>query len=118
MPSRPPRPCPVAGCPALVRHPDRYCPRHAAERADRERARLAARPSATQRGYGRAWQQARGEWLAAHPACVTCGSAATLVDHIVPKRFGGADDPSNYQSMCRRCHESKSRKEQRQVVPS
>jgi 5-methylcytosine-specific restriction protein A len=34
--------------------------------------------------------------------------AATLVDHIVPIRDGGAIlDPANCQPLCRRCHDLK-----------
>jgi 5-methylcytosine-specific restriction endonuclease McrA len=37
-----------------------------------------------------------------------CGVAATNVDHIVPRRRGGADlDPTNVQAMCASCHSAK-----------
>lgn len=109
MPHRPPTPCAHPGCPHVSR--ERYCPQHAAAYQQAERQRLAARPSAAQRGYGRAWQRARGEWLAAHPECVACGSAASLVDHRVPLSAGGPDHPSNFQSMCQPCHASKTKRE-------
>lgn len=30
-----------------------------------------------------------------------------MVDHILAKRKGGTDDPSNFQSLCRTCHNRK-----------
>ncbi|MEG9303316.1 HNH endonuclease signature motif containing protein [Psychrobacter celer] len=36
---------------------------------------------------------------------------ATDVDHIINKAKGGSDDPSNLQSLCRKCHRSKTANE-------
>lgn len=109
MPTRPPRPCNWPGCPSLTR--DRYCPRHAEERAQRERQRLSARPSAAQRGYGRAWQRVRGEWLAAHPWCAACGAVGTEVHHIVRLADGGTHHPSNLMTLCASCHHRVTKRE-------
>jgi len=35
--------------------------------------------------------------------CVSCGERATIVDHIVSRRNGGADAMHNLRSLCRRC---------------
>ena len=84
----------------------RKCPAHARQYERR-------RGTATQRGYGAPWRRQRAEHLAAHPYCADPLGyharrgervAATLVDHIVPKRQGGSDEPSNCQSLCARCH--------------
>jgi 5-methylcytosine-specific restriction protein A len=53
----------------------------------------------------------RDSWL-----CRPCQQAgritqATEVDHVVPKALGGTDAESNLQSICRRCHASKSARE-------
>lgn len=109
MPHRPPRPCNYPGCPSLTR--DRYCPQHAAAHQQAERQRLAARPSAAQRGYGRAWQRARGEWLAAHPACQRCGQVGSEVHHIRRLDDGGTHDPSNLMTLCISCHHSVTKRE-------
>lgn len=110
MPFRPPRPCRTPGCPALVRGVDLYCPQH---RGVDTRAYDLARGTAAQRGYGGAWRKLRKAFLAAHPLC--CDpfgihakegrvALATDVDHIQPKRDGGADDWDNLRGLCHSCH--------------
>ena len=39
--------------------------------------------------------------------CVYCGGPATERDHVVPKRRGGTDDPSNLVLACHACNTSK-----------
>lgn len=70
------------------------------------------RPDATPRMRGRKWMDRRAAWLRAHPLCAHCAEAgrteiATQVDHIEPLWKGGADDESNYQSLCEPCHDVK-----------
>lgn len=44
--------------------------------------------------------------------CKNCGVAEKLeVDHIVPLSKGGANDFSNLQSLCKKCHLEKSKTE-------
>ena len=79
-------------------------------------AMLDRRPGATERTRGSAWMKTRERWLRAHPLCVECerqgrASAATQLDHIIPLGDGGADDESNYQSLCEPCHKSKTAEE-------
>jgi 5-methylcytosine-specific restriction protein A len=65
------------------------------------------------RGYGAAWTKLRARILARDcHLCQTCAaagrlSAATAVDHIVPKAHGGTDDPSNLAAICAPCHREK-----------
>jgi 5-methylcytosine-specific restriction protein A len=33
--------------------------------------------------------------------------AASVVDHVVPKRGGGADSEENWQPLCKACHDHK-----------
>lgn len=56
--------------------------------------------------------------LAKEPFCVQivadgkpCGRVANVVDHIIPRQLGGPDVPSNYQSLCKKCHDKKTAKE-------
>ena len=74
--------------------------------------------SASSRGYGRAWQKARKEYLNAHPLCVECLRQgryvkATDVDHIKPHHGDPALfwDRDNWQSLCHRCHSKKTGRE-------
>ena len=46
--------------------------------------------------------------------CRSCGRVTTnrpQVDHIVPLRAGGTDDLTNLQTLCLRCHATKTRQE-------
>lgn len=75
--------------------------------------------SASKRGYGRDWQRLRDLHLASSPLCVECQrrgvvAAAIDVDHIRPHE--GRDDlrldPANLQSLCKKCHGAKTKREQ------
>lgn len=64
------------------------------------------RPSARQRGYDGKWQQARAEFLKAHPRCTRCGAPASVVNHRTPhkgdrKLFWSR---SNWEAVCTPCH--------------
>ena len=49
----------------------------------------------------------------AHGICRKCGGVANpgAVDHIVNVASGGKNDMSNYQLLCKRCHDVKSQRE-------
>lgn len=60
----------------------------------------------------------RQQWLREHPLCVHCEAltpsrttAAAEVDHVIPLSQGGADDESNFQSLCVEHHLEKSKRE-------
>lgn len=74
--------------------------------------------SAAERGYGSHWQRLRAVILGREPLCRPCGqvgktSAATQVDHVIAKAFGGTDDDANLQPICAACHAAKSQRERR-----
>ncbi|WP_332712632.1 HNH endonuclease signature motif containing protein [Pelagibacterium mangrovi] len=79
---------------------------------DRERkARFdEQRPTARARGYDSRWQQARAEYLKAHPHCSHpgCTATATVVDHIIPHRGDRKLfwDRKNWSSLCQHHHSS------------
>lgn len=80
----------------------------------------ASKGTANQRGYNYAWQKARLVHLAAHPLCLYCEragkvAAATVVDHKVPHRGDKALfwDRSNWQSLCKSCHDEVKQAEER-----
>jgi predicted kinase len=80
----------------------------------------AGKGSRHERGYGAAWDRLRKQvlerdrWLC--QACLRNGQITALgvrardhaVDHVVPKAYGGTDDPENLEALCRDCHKSKS----------
>jgi 5-methylcytosine-specific restriction endonuclease McrA len=71
------------------------------------------RPTASQRGYGHRWQQARAGHLRSHPWCVMClrqglNTPATVVDHVQPHRGDRKLfwSRANWQSLCAPHHNS------------
>lgn len=96
------------------------------------------RLTAQVRGYNSRWQAARLAFLAKHPLCVMCQAegrvtAATVVDHIVPHRLGGAIesgdahqihmararfwDSSNWQPLCKPHHDGTKQAIERRSAP-
>ncbi|MCS0497876.1 HNH endonuclease [Ancylobacter sp. MQZ15Z-1] len=89
------------------------------------------RKPARARGYDGRWERARAQFLAEHPWCVRCAeqgtrTAATVVDHIIPHRYGQARtpeekatalrllrDPDNWQGLCSTHHSSTKQREER-----
>jgi 5-methylcytosine-specific restriction protein A len=56
------------------------------------------------------WRKLRALILKRDPFCRDpsgCTSPSTDVDHIIPRRAGGSDDPSNLRGLCHRHHSSK-----------
>jgi len=102
MPTRVPRFCPR--CRAAFRAA--RCPACEARRKGEIDAR---RGSASERGYGSAWADTRAEHLRHEPWCQApgCGAKGQHVDHRIPRRQGGTDDPSNLQTLCASCHSAK-----------
>lgn len=119
MPRAPRRACRATGCPKLAEDGEIYCREHLKE----HRAKMETR-SASSRGYGSKWQKARASFLKTHPLCAECArktppkfEKATVVDHIKPhkgdqKLFWDTD---NWQPLCKRCHDQKTGREDRQT---
>ena len=109
MPYKPKHPCAHPGCPELVEHGEKYCEKHRTLHQEEVN-----RPSASSRGYGRAWQKAARAFLNANPLCAECLKQgryvkATVVDHIVPHRGDQKLfwDRNNWQPLCKACHDKK-----------
>lgn len=105
MPRKPMKPCSQPGCPNLTEV--KYCEQHHTNYGQ-------VRANAASRGYDSKWRKARNRFLKLHPLCVRCqaqGSLvkATVVDHIKPHRGDQYLfwDESNWQSLCKRCHDKK-----------
>jgi 5-methylcytosine-specific restriction protein A len=60
------------------------------------------------------WQKLRRRILIEEPWCGVCERAPSeQVDHITPIAWGGTDERSNLQGICRSCHENKTLSESR-----
>lgn len=104
MPQAPERPCRAPLCASFAVR-EGYCERH---RTSRNQQYNHARGSSTAQGYGARWRKLRLLVLARDPVCRTCQRApSTDVDHITPKRRGGADTLENLQGLCGGCHARK-----------
>jgi len=112
MPRTPDHPCAHPGCPKLVPGGKKYCEKHRALHPEE------VRPAAS-RGYTAAWRKASKAFLRdVQPLCQEClkesrYTKATVVDHIVPHRGDSKLfwDRSNWQGLCKRCHDRKTRRE-------
>lgn len=126
MPFAPPRPCTFPGCRALV--PAGKGPRCDLHRKqdERERSRRRRADPEDQIHFHNSheWRSIRESWLRVHPLCgdrlngpsaehSKClqegrATSADVVDHVVAIEDGGdRRDPTNFQSLCKPCHESK-----------
>lgn len=115
MPHKPQRPCRKTGCPNLALPGKIYCQKHNKLNWEKDHDK-----TAYQRGYTPRWQQASRAYLHAHPLCEECKrhgqlTEATVVDHITPHRGDMTLfwDESNWQSLCKQCHDEKTGKEDR-----
>jgi 5-methylcytosine-specific restriction protein A len=96
-------PCRYPGCGVLIRGRHGHCDEHrplVRQQQDQHR------PSAAARGYDSDWRRRRAEFLAEHTECARCSEPSRIVDHITPLSAGGADDESNWQALCKQCHDS------------
>lgn len=105
-PSHAPRFCREPGCSVLIRGRGSRCEAH---RRETSRGYNAGRRPQDHSYYGsRAWKALRRDHLDLEPWCRWCREAgriipAVVVDHIVPRTEGGADDHANLRSLCREC---------------
>lgn len=99
MPRAAPRYC---TCGRHVVPAGQACPCAKARKAQSD----ASRPSARARGYDADHERARASHLKRHPNCVMCGQPGSVLDHIVSIRKAPERrlDPSNWQTLCHRCH--------------
>lgn len=64
--------------------------------------------------HAKAWRHTSKLYRQRQPLCEVCAAkgivkASTLVDHLIARRFGGADyNPANLMAMCSSHHDSKS----------
>ncbi|MEX1253322.1 MAG: HNH endonuclease signature motif containing protein [Dehalococcoidia bacterium] len=86
MPSAPPKPCRMPGCPTLD------CEVH------RRKPWTYSAPRRQYAGSGWAWQRLRARIIERDGGiCHYCRGGATTVDHVVAVAHGGTDDESDLQ---------------------
>ena len=107
MPVRARRVCRGRGCGDVTANASGYCDR--CESAGRNESVLARSRKQTDPFYlSPAWRKFRRWWIMRNPVCARCDRPAEMVDHIIPISAGGAKlDVGNVQSLCWRCHASK-----------
>jgi 5-methylcytosine-specific restriction protein A len=121
MPSSAPSPCRHPGCRALVEKPG-FCIAHAktyrAAAYQRQKSEQTPEEKESKRFYDRvAWKKVRSIQLQDEPLCRKCRSVgrlteATVVDHIIERSKGGDDyAQENLQSLCKPCHDAKTRRQ-------
>lgn len=109
MPNKPLKSCAVSGCPELTR--ERHCPGH----AKKGRVEYGARRNKSwQHLYGARWRRERKAFLVSNPLCAECQLwgrvvAANVVDHVIPHKGDKLMfwDRSNWQGLCKNCHDVK-----------
>lgn len=116
MPRRIKRACRHVLCPGTTIHRSGYCDAHQqAEGSWKKRQERTG--NRHQRGYGTAWQKLRllilkrDRYLCQYCKQLGIAEAGNTVDHIVSKAKGGTDAQSNLQTLCRRCHATKTGRE-------
>ena len=72
--------------------------------------------SGTPRVRGRHLQERRALFFQMHPLCAECQrhkrvTPAQELDHVVPLFKGGADEPGNWQGLCKPCHQVKTQRD-------
>ena len=62
----------------------------------------------TNKGGTYKWRQIRARILVRDQnTCQRCGQPGNTVDHIIPRKLGGGDEPSNLECLCATCNYSK-----------
>ena len=101
--------CNEAGCNKLIPYNERYCSQH--KKAPKEWS--IATSDYNHLYHTPEWNRDSKRYLKEHPYCSNCGREATVVDHIIAHRGSLTlfNDISNWQSLCKECHDEKTRRE-------
>ena len=100
------KPCGKPGCLKLVDGKVKYCTQHTSAMYKQADIKRGGKDLFYDSGD---WRRCRKIKLYLNPVCEICNQqAATEVDHIVPRKSGGADfELNNLQSLCKSCHSRK-----------
>lgn len=120
MPMSAKKPCAAPGCGKAIDRKQRWCEAHRkSNTAGINRDRQADPVKRARNSFydSRAWRDLRAGQLAEFPLCKHCEAAgllvsATVADHIIERKNGGAElDSDNLQSLCASCHAKKTRRD-------
>ena len=127
MPYRSKKPCNQPGCSELVKAEFTYCENHREIKKEKKRERdkkynKEKRDPKLRKFYSSwKWRKCRDKYVKQNPLCEKCKEngktvEADEVDHIIPVkvRFDLRFDFENLQSLCKRCHSIKSRKDRQE----
>lgn len=121
-PTRPGKECSEPGCSKVVEGGETRCEEH--EKNPSYRGNEAYdhyhRDEESRKFYNSTrWRKARAKKLKEDPLCERCLEegrtiVADVVDHIVPIKVAPSRklDPTNFQSLCHKCHNQKSREDE------
>ena len=93
--------CRHPGCCGEGKNGATYCEKHGPAKD--------TRPPASQRGYGRAWNLIRADYILYHEWCEEClkngaYTPTAEVHHILPIAEGGDNSEGNLRALCLSCH--------------
>jgi len=93
----------MPGCPEPTLPHKARCAKHQKEMLQAKRKVRHSKPKVP---YGKGWRELSKAILAAYPLCKICGRPSEVVHHIIERKDGGTDDPTNLVALCNRCHSS------------
>lgn len=119
--SKPQHLCNHPGCKTIIDYDVKYCEKHQTQRNKQEyRQRRYNNGDSKYRAFyrTRAWRKLSRQTLENNPVCVVCYERgiirpAQIADHRIELKddWSRRLDPSNIVSMCRSCHNRKTREE-------
>jgi 5-methylcytosine-specific restriction protein A len=117
MPYNAPRPCRRKGCSQVTTHRTGFCEQHRKQEYIKDYHKRKDRGVIDSIYSSARWRKLRQEHLNDEPYCRHCArrgvvTVGTVVDHIVAINNGGGRwDEHNLQTLCVRCHNSKTNDE-------
>lgn len=116
--------CSHVGCTALIPYNVRYCDKHKKQKSH-ETIKAHKRNDKFWGFYqSTQWRKTRNAYMDGHPWCEEClrnghHKLATSIDHVKPLKLCDKNEQLNFdnlQSLCAKCHNYKTRQEQKSYI--